>query len=163
MMLNWEGTNLEVPIESQEMPHHRITWCQNCSSKRFQQEFSKWTSGNEHIDKFIQNTQLKARNSYEVIEWIPYNCLRNIQYLAKGGFSTIYKVIWLDGCISFCDNENKQWNRYSYSLEIEDHENAKIENIKSPLDENEKKGFHVILKSLDNSSNINEEFLNEVN
>ena len=165
-MLNWEGTNLEVPIESQEMPHHRITWCQNCSSKRFQQEFSKWTSGNEHIDKFIQNAQLEARSASEVIEWISYNRLKNIQYLAKGGFSTIYKAIWLDGQIDYLDNESKQWKRYSNSLKNEDYENAKNKNIKSPLNplsENETNGFNVVLKSLHNSSNINEEFLNEVN
>ena len=48
-------------------------WCQNCNSKRFQQKFSKWTSGNEHIDKFIQDAQLKARNAWEDLEWIPYN------------------------------------------------------------------------------------------
>src|SRR5438094_812463 len=63
------------------------SWCQNCNSKRFQLDFNKWTCGNEFVDKFIQNAQLKARNNQEVIEWIPYNQLRNIQYLAQGGFS----------------------------------------------------------------------------
>ncbi len=138
-------------------------WCQNCSSKILQQEFGKWTSGNEHVDKFIKDAQLRARNSWEVIEWIPYNRLRNIQYLAEGGFSIVYKAIWLDGYIESWDNENKQWKRYSTSLENEDHENAKNENIKSPLNENDQRGFHVVLKSLNNSANINEEFLNEVN
>src|SRR5688572_2856352 len=76
-------------------PKTDVDWCQNCDSKRFQREFNQWTSGNKYLDKFIQDTQLKARNSWEVIEWIPYNRLRNIQYLARGGFSTIYKAIWL--------------------------------------------------------------------
>ncbi|PKB91847.1 hypothetical protein RhiirA5_447300, partial [Rhizophagus irregularis] len=31
-----------------------------CNSIRFQQKFSDWTSGNDDIDKFIQNTQLSA-------------------------------------------------------------------------------------------------------
>ena len=75
-------------------------WCQNCNSKRFQQNFNKWTSGNELIDNFIQDAQLKARDNYQVIEWIPYNHFRNIQYLAQGGFSTVYKAIWLDGRIN---------------------------------------------------------------
>ncbi len=120
-------------------------------------------NGNEYIDKFIQDAQLKARNKREVIEWIPYNRLSNIQYLAKGGFSTIYKAIWLDGPIDYLVNENKQWGRYPHSLEDECYENTKNEKIKSPLNENEKYGLHVVLKSLHNSSNINEEFLNEVN
>src|SRR6266498_4488922 len=134
-------------------------WCQNCNSKRFQQKFSKWTSGNEHIDKFIQDAQLKARNAWEDLEWIPYNQLRNIQYLTKGGFSIIYNAIWLDGKIEYWDNESKQWKRENHPLNNEDYENAKNENIKSPLDENEQSGYKVVIKSLNNSSNINEEFL----
>ncbi len=39
---------------------------------------------------------------------------------------------------------------------------CKNENIKSSLDENEQEGYHVVLKSLKNSSNVNKEFLNEV-
>src|SRR5436190_12713925 len=40
-------------------------WCQLCNAKRFQQNFQHWTSGNHDIDKFIQKTQLKARNCKE--------------------------------------------------------------------------------------------------
>src|SRR5437016_1006959 len=42
-------------------------WCQQCNAKRFQQNFQNWTSGNHDIDKFIQKTQLKARNDDEAI------------------------------------------------------------------------------------------------
>src|SRR5438046_10677529 len=45
-------------------------WCQPCNAKRFQQNFQNWTSGNHNIDEFIQKSQLKARHSNEVIEWI---------------------------------------------------------------------------------------------
>ena len=138
-------------------------WCKYCNTNVFQQDFSKWASGNELIDKFIQNAQLNARNSQEVIEWIPYSRLRNIQYLTKGGFSTIYKAIWLDGKIDSWDSKKKQWSRMCIRLEDKDYENAKNGNIKSPLNESETDGYHVVLKSLENSSNINEEFLNEVN
>lgn len=71
-------------------------WCKNCNRKRFRYNFDKWTSGNKYIDKFIQKAQLKANNSYESIECIPYNRLRNIKHLAYDGLSTIYKAIWLD-------------------------------------------------------------------
>ena len=133
------------------------------SKLRFQQDFNKWSSGNEFIDKFIQDAQLKARDDDEVIEWIPYNRLRNIQYLAQGGFSIVYKAILLDGYISHWDSEKQQWKRYFDELKDEDYENTEQENIKSPLNENEKDGWHVVLKSLNNSSNINDDFLNEVN
>ena len=77
---------------------------------------------------------------FEVLEWIPYNRLTNVKYLAKGGFSTVYKARRLDGWILHWDYYEKQWIRYPY-----DHD-----------------GYEVVIKSLNNSSNINEEFLNEV-
>ncbi|RIA83939.1 kinase-like domain-containing protein, partial [Glomus cerebriforme] len=138
-----------------------LEWCQICNYKRYQKDFNKWTSGNELINKFIQDAQLKARNNRETMEWIPYDRFRNIQYLAQGGFSTVFKAIWLDGSIDKWDCENQQWERDSYKLEDEEYENAKQENIKSPLNENESAGLLVVLKSLNNSSNINENFLNE--
>ena len=74
-------------------PNTDESWCKECYSKKFQQNFGNWSSGNEHIDKFIQDAQLNARNDVELLEWIPYNRLRNIQFLAQGGFSTVYEGI----------------------------------------------------------------------
>ena len=122
-------------------PNTSGNWCNQCNAKRFQQDFPNWTSGNIYIDNFIQETQLNAQWYTHVLEWIPYNRLTNIKYLAKGGFSTVYNAIWLDGCIGGWDYDNKQWNRYTYPIN---------------------KGCEVVIKSLNNSSNINEEFLNEV-
>src|SRR5438874_8191887 len=117
-------------------PNTDYKWCNQCNAKRFQQEFPNWTSGNIYINNFIQESQLNAKSRYHVLEWIPYNRLTNIKYLAKGGFSTVYNAIWLDGAIDKWDYDNKQWIRYN--------------------------SHEVVIKSLDNSSNINEEFLNEV-
>lgn len=133
-------------------------WCKNCNTKRFRKDFDKWTSGNEFVDKFIQNAQSRARNRQEVIEWISYEQLIDIKYLAQGGFSTIFKAIWLVGEIEKWDNKNQQWERYAFPLE-----NDYKRNIKSSLNEKEKAGRRVVLKSLNNSSNIEKDFLNEVN
>ena len=114
-------------------------------AKRFQQDFPNWTSSKKHIDNFIQETQLNAKYPWEVLEWIPYNRLTNIKYLAKGGFSTVYNAIWLDGYIDKWDYDKDQWNRiitFDTIYEIY--------------------GREVVIKSLNNSSNINDEFLNEV-
>ena len=70
------------------------------------------------------------------MEWIPYNRFENIIYLDKGGFSTIYEAIWLDGPIYKWYDKEKKLIRNS----------------------NQK----VAIKSLDKSSNLNDEFLNEV-
>ena len=74
-------------------PNTYKNWCKECCSKKFQQNFGNWTSGNEDIDKFIQESQLNTRYRYELLEWIPYNRLRNIKFLAQGGFSTVYEAI----------------------------------------------------------------------
>src|SRR6266487_4116986 len=58
-------------------------WCQPCNAKRFQQNFKNWTSGNNEIDKFIQKSQLKAKNNDEFIEWVEYDRFENVKYLAK--------------------------------------------------------------------------------
>ena len=120
-----------------------LRWCKQCNAKRFQQDFHKWTSGNKFIDKFIQESQLNAEGDWSVLEWIPYNRLTNVKYLDKGGFSTVYKAVWLDGPIREWDYENSQWKRW-------------IGIIDSDEDDNN------VLKSLDNSSSLNDEFLNEV-
>ncbi len=96
----------------------------------FQQNFLNWTSGNDFIDKFIQESQLNTQNVNQVLEWISYNRFKNIEYFDKGGFSTIYKAIWLDDPIKYWSISKKKWIR-----------------------SNEKA---VALKVFDKSSNLNE-------
>ncbi len=103
-----------------------------------QKNFPNWTSRHEFIDKFIQESQLNAQDTYHVLEWIPYNRFKNVEYFDKGGFSTIYKATWLDSPIKYWSQNEKKWIRSNKNKET------------------------VALKSLDKSSNLNEEFLNEV-
>ena len=111
-------------------------WCQSCNGKRFQQDFENWTSGNSDVDKLIQESQLNAKNCDEKLEWIEYDRFENIEYVAKGGFGTIYKAIWKDGFIEDWNYETNQWGRWG------------------------NKTF--ALKGLNNSKDITLEFLNEV-
>jgi hypothetical protein len=106
-----------------------------CYAIHFQQNFESWTSGIDDIDKFIQNTQLSVHNSTkEVLEWIHYDKLYNIKYIEKIG---VYKANWIDGYISYWDNENQNWKRYG-------------------------KNTIIILKNLSNPKNITLDFINEV-
>ncbi|CAB5363154.1 unnamed protein product [Rhizophagus irregularis] len=147
--LTGEGTEKKVLAESNKVnsenkvelcndckqPYDDYQWCQQCNTKHFQQDFSKWTSRNEFIDKFIQEAQTNAKNSYEILEWIPYNELLNINYHNKGGFSEIHKAIWSDGPIFGWNFDEQQWNR--------------------------QKNYEVILKTLNNSSSLGSKFLDE--
>ena len=112
-----------------KQPYTGYQWCQQCNTRRFQQDFSKWTSKNEFIDTFIQGAQLNAKNSYEILEWIPYNKLSSINYYDKGGFGEIHKAIWLDGPIYSWNFKKKQWNRqmeYEVILKVLDNSNDKF-------------------------------------
>ncbi|GES87536.1 kinase-like domain-containing protein [Rhizophagus clarus] len=105
--------------------------CKNvCNAIRFQQDFKNWTSGNNDIDKFIQDTQLSAHNNaYKVLEWIPYDRFCDVRCITKDKFRKEFKANWIDGCIYNWDNENQNWNRKNQNM-------------------------FVILKSLDNLNNI---------
>ncbi|PKY48549.1 hypothetical protein RhiirA4_464182, partial [Rhizophagus irregularis] len=72
-------------------------WCQNCGKKYFTDNFSKWTSGKDHIDELIRDTQIKAMDTTDYIEWIPYSELGDMKRIDEGGFSTIYYTIWKCG------------------------------------------------------------------
>ncbi|GES73181.1 kinase-like domain-containing protein [Rhizophagus clarus] len=113
-------------------------WCHTCNSKRFQQNFDNWTSGNDDIDKLIQNAQLSAENHYQVLEWISFNRFNKPKYIAEGGFGKVYKASWKDGHITHWDTAYSQWSRRRES------------------------GSFVALKSLNNSQNIKLEFINEI-
>ncbi|POG64798.1 kinase-like domain-containing protein [Rhizophagus irregularis DAOM 181602=DAOM 197198] len=111
-------------------------WCQSCNAKRFKDNFKNWTSGNKDIDEFIQQSQLNAVYNKKYLEWIPFEKFQNITYIAEGGFGKIYSAEWPEGDINYWDIENQNWYRYSWSK--------------------------YALKSLNNSSDICSDFLNEI-
>ena len=117
-------------------PGTGMSWCQPCNAKRSRDNFKNWTSGNKDIDEFIQQAQFNAVHYSKYLEWIPFEKFQNITYITKGGFGKIYSAEWPEGFIDYWDIENQKWNRC--------------------FDAN------VALKSLDNSSDISSDFLNEV-
>ncbi|RHZ70101.1 hypothetical protein Glove_275g27 [Diversispora epigaea] len=57
----------------------------------------KWTSGNCDVDNIIQITQSDENaTEWEIWRWIDYSKLKNIEYLAEGGFGSIWKAEWID-------------------------------------------------------------------
>ncbi|RHZ77289.1 hypothetical protein Glove_183g65 [Diversispora epigaea] len=91
---------------------HQVTrCCKFCIRKYLKNGFGNWTSGNNEIDKLIQECQeTVAPNG--VIEWIEYDQFENIEYLTDGGCSTIYTAIWKDGCYYKWDPERKLLERF---------------------------------------------------
>jgi hypothetical protein len=80
-------------------------WCKSCYLKS---NFISWTSGNKKIDNFIQKMQLKAKEYYDTIEWIPYTQFINIIEIGKDYNNFIlYSAIWNDGPLHYNKDKEK--------------------------------------------------------
>ena len=90
---------MEKCIECQQ--DYGGAYCRPCNSRHFRDNFKNWTSGDDNIDKLIQESQLNAAHLWEFIEWIEYSNLKDIEHVAEGGFGSVYKAIWKDGLISY--------------------------------------------------------------
>ena len=93
-----------------------------------------YRSGNKVVDDFIKYTQINL--DVNMMEFVPYDQFKNIQFIAEGGFSKIYKATWIDGYI-------QSWNGEKLIFERNGH-------------------WIVALKNLNNSENITSKELNEV-
>ncbi|GBC10405.1 hypothetical protein RclHR1_00960022 [Rhizophagus clarus] len=70
-------------------------------------------SGNEKIDDFIQERQLKIKDHKDVVfEWIPYNQFKEIKETGKNDIIALYSAIWKDGPLTY-DQEDQEYARDS--------------------------------------------------
>ncbi|PKC59293.1 kinase-like protein, partial [Rhizophagus irregularis] len=112
-------------------------WCEKCDIMNMKECFPNWTSGNSKIDEFIRFTQLNAKESMDYLEWIDFNQFDLIKDINdKGAFSSIYSAVWMEGPRWNLDEEAEIWTRTG------------------PI--------KVILKRLDNSHNISQEFVDQL-
>ncbi|KLL05309.1 MAG: hypothetical protein MRERV_2c031 [Mycoplasmataceae bacterium RV_VA103A] len=133
-------------------PNTSRDWCQSCNAKHFQQEFNNWTSGNSKIDAFIQQCQLEATSPWNLLEWIPYEKFSNIEHIAQGGFGKVEKAEWEEGSIEKWNNEKGEWEkRGDYDSYDYNTKKYKFKDYKT-----------VALKTLSNSQNLNQNFLQEL-
>ncbi|CAG8662442.1 2685_t:CDS:2, partial [Acaulospora colombiana] len=115
--------------------HQKVGWCHSCNTFRFKNDFYNWSSGNDAVDYFIQETQLNAKSHGDVLEWIPYESIDSVDYIAKGGYGTVFSATWKDGYITHWDKKTKRWARSGSMI--------------------------VTVKSIDNSANMTGEFFHE--
>ena len=101
-------------------------------------------SENKIVDDFIKYTQNElfikfTQSELEfnmMMEFVPYNQFEDIEFIAEGGFSKVYKATWIDGPTINWDKEKLNFIR------------------SGPIT--------VALKKLNNSENITSKELNEV-
>ncbi|KAG9298421.1 hypothetical protein G9A89_008685 [Geosiphon pyriformis] len=85
-------------------------YCSACHFLFFEKLYKDFSSGNQEVDKIIKNPIYippKSNNEYEYknnelnyYQWIPWDCLSNINEIARGGFGIIYKATLIDGLIN---------------------------------------------------------------
>src|SRR6266480_2317240 len=61
-------------------------------------------SGNKVIDDFIKYTLINGDKFAGKMEFVPYDRFTNVEFIAEGGFSKIYKATWVDGPIRGWNN-----------------------------------------------------------
>ena len=52
-------------------------------------------SGNKVIDDFIKYTQTNRVYLGIKMKFVPYNKFKNVEFIAEGGFSKVYKAEWI--------------------------------------------------------------------
>ncbi|UZO23537.1 uncharacterized protein OCT59_015874 [Rhizophagus irregularis] len=108
-------------------------------------------SGNEKIDEFIQERQLKINKSNDVVfEWIPYNQFNEIRKTGKNGSITVYSAIWRNGPLYYDDEYDKY---YKYKRDSNKEVALKcLHNLQNPIDDS-------LINEAKNYSTKNDKFL----
>ncbi|CAG8571774.1 7270_t:CDS:2 [Dentiscutata erythropus] len=86
-------------------------WCQNCNASHFRDNFPNWSSGNPSLDQLIQESQLQAECSEQIMEWIPFEKFKDIKFVAQGGLGEVFYAVWEDGQIYNWDADLNDWKR----------------------------------------------------
>ncbi|CAG8623596.1 8380_t:CDS:2, partial [Dentiscutata erythropus] len=111
-------------------------WCKFCESEHMRLAFTRWQSGNKFIDSLIQRTQINATQVCDYLEYINFDNIEIIEYVDRGGFSSVYKGFWIDGPRWVWDENEDFWRRSGPTK--------------------------VALKRLDNSQNFSMSFLKQL-
>ncbi|CAG8482455.1 6805_t:CDS:2 [Ambispora gerdemannii] len=114
-------------------PNLSYDWCNSCNRKILETNFRLWNSGDDNVNEFIRETQRKANKHLNYIEWVEFDSITNMKYLATGGFGIVYT-----GRIT---NEERKKSIKSWRFHA---------------------GDKIVLKALKNSQFMSKEFLNEL-
>lgn len=86
--------------------------CEFCIRNFLEAHFEKWTSENEELDEWIESCQKNIRRPDNIIEWIPYSNLQDIQYASEGGMYHKMKALWTEGRYVSWDFSRQELKRF---------------------------------------------------
>ncbi|GES92921.1 kinase-like domain-containing protein [Rhizophagus clarus] len=69
-------------------------------------------SGNKVVDDFIKYTLTNRNEMAGKMEFVPYDRFKDIEFIAEGGFSKVYKATWIDGPISYWNHKKQKYDTY---------------------------------------------------
>src|SRR3954470_1954229 len=92
-------------------PRISFGWCKRCETNAMREIFPYWTSENKSIDNLIQHTQVNADQSCDYLEWIPFENFDLVSYIDRGGFTSVYSAVWMEGPKWIWDEAAQDWNR----------------------------------------------------
>ena len=147
LISNANDTSLIQPTQTIIKKRRKKIHCSECNKKRTPLDESHQIchvcykakelklSGNKIIDDFIRHTQINYVKNKGKMEFVPHDQFKDIEFIAEGGFSKIYKATWIDGPVTHYNS--KYTTRRCYNCTV-------------------------VLKKLNNSKNITSKELNEV-
>ncbi|RGB40422.1 hypothetical protein C1646_687881, partial [Rhizophagus diaphanus] len=101
------NTSLIQPTQPIVKSKYKKSKCPECNKRRkfldeshqichvcynIKRAYKYGSSGNKIIDDFIKYTQINVVNRYGKLEYVPYEQFINVEFIAEGGFSKIYKA-----------------------------------------------------------------------
>ncbi|EXX68165.1 Tpk2p [Rhizophagus irregularis DAOM 197198w] len=120
-------------------------YCEYCVRNYLKANFKNWTSGNNDIDNLIQKCQSEALMPNSVVEWIPYNNLKNTKYLTKGGFSEIFTANWIGGGYYKWNSNEQQLERFGTIAVIL----KKLENVENANQNVSNGNYMLVMRKMD--------------
>src|SRR3954451_10948839 len=108
--IDFKDTSLIQPTQTIIKKRRKKIHCSECNKRRIPLNESHQIchvcyrakelklSGNKIIDDFIKHTQVNFIKKNEgKMEFVSHDQFKNIEFIAEGGFSKIYKATWVDG------------------------------------------------------------------
>ena len=77
-------------------------YCKRCNSEKWKHRFPNWTTGNYALNELIKNSQHSAKTDYELIEWIDFSDLQDLNQIDPG----VYEAVWKSGPLTNCYEDN---------------------------------------------------------
>ncbi|CAB4478636.1 unnamed protein product [Rhizophagus irregularis] len=86
-------------------------FCKSCFEHHYEKTQKDFSSGNETLDNLVKYIRYSEDDNISFLQWIPFDRLKDVTYLTKGGGGTTSTATWLDGKYVRWSHDEKRWIR----------------------------------------------------